>query len=391
MAVSPFTLREDYWENFSVEEADIEFLYNFLLEKETPLTSGELISALAGERVNRERQKIERQRSLKGAIFLPKASYQVGQTLVFSALDWRDGQVQGIRPGFNPEMGEFQVIQVQFSNGELREFATGLQDHILNQPIEMSPEGSSLDLSAVLSAYGEDLEYTLEESLENNPDFVRIAGRWFPRGLLVDINTGHLNLAEAVLDMAQGGPLPTEQLLDQLGLATIENKKLTIFSLDLALQEDPRFDEVGPEGEVLWFLNRLEPEDVLRTPITLRYPEIEHDRSKLVSDMLALEKQLDDELSPLYSKAEVVDEVQFPLIYPHWRSGTLPLSSRVRHLFPTAYEAPRIRFILVDGDTGRTFPGWVVREQKYVYGLKEWYESKGVIPGSLIRVQRGIK
>ena len=41
----------------------------------------------------------------------------------------------------------------------------------------------------------------LEAGLEFNPDFVKIAGRWFPRALLIDVNTGHLNLAEAILDM----------------------------------------------------------------------------------------------------------------------------------------------------------------------------------------------
>jgi hypothetical protein len=83
------------------------------------------------------------------------------------------------------------------------------------------------------------------------------------------------------------------------------------------------------------------------------------------------------------------DEVEVRLIFPHWRAGTLPLSMRVRHLFPTAYEAPRIRFMLVDGDSGEKFPGWVVRQRRYVYGLREWYETKGLIPGSIVRVRRG--
>jgi len=63
----------------------------------------------------------------------------------------------------------------------------------------------------------------------------------------------------------------------------------------------------------------------------------------------------------------------------------------VRHLFPTAYEAPRIRFTLVDGDSGESFPSWVVREKRYIYGLKNWYNARGLTPGSLIRVKRGKK
>ena len=60
--------------------------------------------------------------------------------------------------------------------------------------------------------------------------------------------------------------------------------------------------------------------------------------------MLELERKLDDELSPVRSKYPDVNEVQLTLTYPHWRAGTLPLTARINHLFPTAYEAPRIVF-----------------------------------------------
>ena len=388
MNLGSFSLREDYWETFLVEEEDIEFLYNFLLEKETPLTSAELTNALVAERIHLERVNLERQRSAGGVIFMPKDRYATDQALVFPALGWRQGKVVGSRPGFNPDLGDFQVIQVKFTEGEMHEFASGLQDHILNNPIEMVVGGENMDQALVMKKYGEELDAALVESLENHPDFVRIAGRWFPRALLVDINVGHLNLAEAVLDMTGGGPVPTSELLEQVGLSTADNRKLTEFSLDLALQEDPRFDEVGPAGEVLWFLNRLEPEGVLKPHICLRYADVEYDRSALTAEMVTLEAQIDDEQSPLGGKFQGIEEVILPIIFPHWRAGTLPLSTRIRHLFPTAYEAPRVRIMLVDGDTGARFPGWVVRPSRYVYGLREWYEAKGIIPGSLIRIRR---
>ena len=45
--------------------------------------------------------------------------------------------------------------------------------------------------------------------------------------------------------------------------------------------------------------------------------------------------------------------------------------------------------MLVDGDTGEKFPGWVVREQGYVFGLEQWYRDRGLMPGSTVRVSRG--
>ncbi len=391
MVTVSLSLREDYWDTFELLDQDIEFLYTYLLESETPMTSEELVAALVDERIRSEIVAIEQQRSAGGEIYFPKEHYKQKQVLVFPALGWRRGTVIGVRPGHNPDIGEFEVINVGFDDGEEREYAAGLEDHSLNNPPEVAAQDDSLNSQIILENYRASLVGILEQNLEEHSDFVRIAGRWFPRALLVYVNIGHLNLAEAVLDMAGGGPLPTTDLIEQVELTSNVNPKLLEFSMDLALQEDERFDEVGPAGEVLWFLRRLEPAEVLQAPLYLRYSEVDHDRSILNKQMLALERELDDELSPVSAVSLPSNEVEVRLIYPHWRAGTLPLSSRLSHLFPTAYEAPRIRMTLVDGDSGEKFPAWVVREQRYVYGLSDWYQDTELVPGSVIRVRRGDK
>lgn len=389
MVTVSFSLQEDYWEIFQLQAADIEYIYNYLLETETPLTSQELVEVLVKERIRQEKITIDQQRSAGGDVYLPKEQYKVKQKLVFPAQSWRHGKVIDIRTGSNPDMGEFNVIKVEFEDGELREYVSGLDEHALNQLPEVEEVDETLDPQYTLDYYGDLLVARLEEDLKAHDDFVPIAGRWFPRALLIDINIGHLNLAEAVLDMAGGGPLSTASLINQIELSYDVNPKLLEFSVDLALQEDERFDEVGPSGEVLWFLKRLEPEQVLEPPIYLRYSGIDYDRSVLTEDMLALEQELDDELSPIEMGYEFLDEVEVSLIFPHLRAGTLPLSARTRHLFPTAYEAPRIRLTMVDEMTGEKFPAWVVRNKRYIYGLREWYENREFLPGSIIRVRRG--
>src|SRR5690606_17943469 len=134
-------------------------------------------------------------------------SYEPGVNLVFPALDWKRGEVSAVREGHNPDIGEFQVIQVRFENGEQREFASGLKDHPLNEAPQVVEEEQLPAIESILDEYSEQLIGSLEDELDTNPGFVRIAGRWFPRALLIDVNAGHLNLAEAVLDMAGGGPL----------------------------------------------------------------------------------------------------------------------------------------------------------------------------------------
>ena len=389
MAGEPL-ISSDYWKNLQITPQDIEFLHNHLFEIETPSTTRELVVVLIHERNRAERLSILHRRQAGGKVYAPRESFQVGEGVVFPALDWKHGKVVNVRAGNNLELGEFNVLTVQLEDGDERLFASDLAIHLLNdEPV--SVDGDDFDPEAVLRANGHSLDKKLEASLKDDENIVRIAGRWFPRALLIDVNVGHLNLAEAVLDMSGGEPLPASALLKDVSLPDGVNPKLAEFSLNLALQEDGRFDEVGPAGEVLWCLYRLEPEEVREVPLHLQYIPIEYDSSVIDEAMVALEKQLDDELSDIEPNDDNKEtkEVTVSLIYPHLRAGTLPLSDRVHSLLPTAYESPRVRFTLVDGKTKQKFPGWVVRERKYVSGLQDWYKANDLMPGSLVSIRRG--
>lgn len=387
---SPLNLKEDYWPTFSVQPADLEILTTYLLEVETPLEPKDLVAQLVAKRLQREQETQSAQRAQGGDIYLPKDQHTAGQKLVFAGLNWLAGEVVNVRPANTFNGDAFDVLEVQFEDGQRREFASGLAEHSLNTPPEIDQGDPDLDPQAIIEAHSDLLIERLEEALHTSEDFVYIAGRWFPKALIVDVGEGQLNLIEALLDMHGGGPLSTEKLLQDVELADNTNLKLAAFSLDLALLEDDRFDEVGPAGEVAWFLHRLEPEAVRQPSVYLRYFEIDHDREKLTKDMLDLERRLDDELSPISEpEGGIPQEVEVRLIYPHWRAGTFPLTEKMARLFPTAYEAPRVHFDFVDGESGARFPGWVVRNQRYVHGLREWYEDRGLMPGSYMRARRG--
>ncbi len=389
MVNGSLSLPEDYWETIEINPKDIEFLNTYLFELEKPLTSQELTRALISERICLEKKILQNQQHDLGKVYFPKDKYQVDEILLFPALDWQKGKVANIRPGKNPEIDSFEVIEVEMEGGQHRQFAASLANHRLNQPLEVKIDNELLDVEEVTKHNGEHIQDLVVKALTHDPDLVSIAWHWFPRALLVDVNIGHLNLAEAVLDMSNGGPLPTKTLLEQIDLPSDVNPELREFSLNYALQNDSRFDEVGPAGEVVWFLRRLEPEPVQHPPIYLQYQPVIYDRKTLTLPILTLERQLDDELTDQSGEVGILNEVVVTLTYPHWRSGTLPLTRRVAQLFPTAYESPRIQFTLMDGDTGTKYPGWVVRPEHYVYGLREWYENQGLIPGSLIHIKPG--
>ncbi len=215
-----------------------------------------------------------------------------------------------------------------------------------------------------------------------------MAGKWFSRGLMLDVNEGYLNLAEAVLDLAEGGPLTTEDILAQVGGLGNSPLALQIFSMNDALNHDDRFDEVGPLNTVLWYLKREEPKAVQNPPDVLVYRTIDYEQDEVMLEQEALEAEIDDEWSPVLDDREAADQVTLTLIFPHRRAGTLPLNASMRYIFPTARRTQRIAVTLIDGQDGQEYEGWVVRQGRYVFGLGEMYDKHKLPVGTHIIVRR---
>ncbi|MBI1278560.1 MAG: hypothetical protein GC179_10585 [Anaerolineaceae bacterium] len=383
--------------NFAVEKDDIEYLTNLLLERETPLDTETLTRVLIETRISKEVETL-RQRYQDARIYDPARAYDIGQKLIFTEFEYETGVVVGKRSGNNPDYGTFNVVAVQFDDDDLnidekhREFASELTvEHDLNQESDADDSiGSANDLNVeeILSTSGKEITKKVEEKLRSSPDLIYMARKWFPRDLLMDVNVGHLNLAEAVLDIMGGGPMTTEAILNEMGGLGKAPMALQVFSLNYALNKDSRFDEVGPTGEVLWHLTRLEPEEVQRTPPMLRYTPIEYDRTLLTKELLAIEAEIDDEYSSTDDVGEI-EETQITLTYPHRRLGTLPLSDHTSVIFPTARQTPRVAFTVVDGQDGEEYPAWVVRKDRYVYGLAKFYRKHKLPIGAYVTVSKG--
>lgn len=381
-------LEENYWSHFSIQSEDIEFLFNHLLELEEPRTPSDLLEALITQRIDLEKKALSTKQNSLGSIYQPKETYEVGQTLIFPQFEWKKGIVAKTRLANNPEFSPFKIIEVKFENDVIKELASNFPEHNLNAPLSIGDEDPNLDAKFVIEKYGDQILAKITTSLENNQDLVMIAGKWFPKSLLIDVNIGHLNLIEAILEEAGGGPVDTTKLIQQVEIPSNINPNLIEFSFNYCIQEDERFDEVGPAGETLWYLRRLEPIDVQNQPELLKYTPVEVNQDKVEPLLCQLSSCIHDEFSGYDSDDENIEKVTISLIYPHWRCGTLPLTNRIRKLFPTAYEAPRVRFQFIDADSDDSFSGWVVRPYHYVYGLKEWYEKQGLIPGSLVTITK---
>lgn len=393
MSTSSTLSNSQLWEQFTVLESDLDHLVNFLVEKETPYALGVLAYELTHYRYDQMASMVE-DTLAQGRTYRPGETYQVGETVVFPHLDNLTGEVVAVRAGRNPEHEPFSVIRVRIGDGTEREFAAELtQVHPLNSVSYLPDDEMSAD--SVYETNGQNIRAVLQLALGMSPQFVTVGEKWFVRDLLADVSPGQVNIAEAVLDMAGGGPVATPELLAEIELPDEIPGPLRLFSLECALLHDSRFDEVGPAGQVVWYLRDMEPAEVQETPPLLRSEPMPHNRQVLDDVMLSLEAQAADEWSELDVPASVIATqpsdvpVTIVLSYPHWRSGTLPLASHVADFFPTARIANRIRFTFVDDATGEEFPGWVVRRGRYVFGLRDWYAANDTIVGSFVDLSRG--
>jgi len=378
-----------YWQNLILDKEDVENIANVLFDFGKPVSINLLLKTLINFRLTKEREKELKQQESMGRVYLPKEKYSVADELVFPALDWASGKVISIRGGRNPEFGLFTVLDVKMEDGSIKQFASELSQHDLNNPILETKESNNLDEDAILLENKAILESKLISELNRETDIIRVGDKWFPKALLVDFNQGHLNIAEALLDMQNGGPLGSPELINQLDVSLTDDVELNEFSLNYALKKDKRFDEVGTTGTFSWFLRKQEPEPVREIPYLLKYDAPEEQQKELPKPALNILNTIEDELELLnpVDVHEKLNSTSVTLIYPHWRTGSLPLTSRTRAIFPSAIETERIKIRLIDKDTAQEISGWVVRPFGYVYGLEKWYEEKELIPGSIINVE----
>ena len=377
----------EYWtaSSFKITDSDIENLYQHLIDTEEPQKLDTLVHAIISARI--EAEKLDLQRRLEGrTVYQPLLSYSVGDQIIFPSMQFAHGEVTGVRPAQNPQYGEFKAIEVNFTVGRTREFASELEiEHPLNVGDGLSSlQSDEPDVDKLMAFYGDVVANALAERLDDNEEFIRLADQWFIKSLFSEVNVGHLHLAEAILDMNGGGPLTTPEMLVDLDMDPGVKPSVQEFSLNYHLQQDDRFVEVAPPGRVMWFLHRLTPVDVQTVPERLQYETVSFDRALFGSQLTQIEREIDDEWSELES-ADLKQTVKISITYPHLASGTLPLSSRVRPLFPLGVSQTQL-VTLIDDMSGQEFNVWVVGKSRYITGLADWFERNNIPVGGYINL-----
>ena len=250
----------EYWtEQFEVNDDDLTHLLDFVHDHGAPSPASDLVRALIERRIAEERAAIARELA-KGTPYEPKGVFQVGQRLVFPAYEFAVGEVVGERPGSNPTYGTFKVLKVRFDDdGEEREFASELvHPHKLNLDEALAASEASVD--SVYQQHGAELAAKLNAKLlaGEGLGFVQLDGLWFLRDLLAPINAGHINIAEALIELNVRA-MRTDEIMKELDLPREIPTAISTFSLELSLRSDGRFDLIEAGGRPAWYLVRLMP------------------------------------------------------------------------------------------------------------------------------------
>ena len=385
--IQPVTHTKSYWEDeFTFTDSDIDQIHNHFIEVEKPQTTDDVVRAVMNYRIAAEKNDLMR-RVAGRKLYEPSLSYAAGDELVFPLMDFAHGTVESLRDGVNPDAGEFQVLAVKMGS-KVREFSAALS---IDHPANLGESGldaivASASFDELYANFQPIVEPKVVSLLEDHDDFVVLGGRWFVKALLADVNIGHLHLAEAVLDMSGGGPLSTEEIGTHLDLEDGLDNETQQFSLNYALLNDNRFDEVAPKNNVLWFLRRMEPKDVLVTPERLEYEPIAYDGALLSNQLKLIEREIADEWSDLEVNDAVSDTITFAINYPHRVLGTMPLNTTMRKLLPLG-RSPRQSFVFRDVETNKDIPVWVVKDGRYIVGLGDWYKSNEILVGGYVTLK----
>jgi len=387
------TQTANYWQKqFTPNSKDIEAIYNQILEKNKPVALDVLAIDLVKRHCDAEEREV-RDDLQEGRFYQPKESYKVDERLIFPALDFVSGSVVSTREGQHPEYGSFTVVNVDF-NGSTREFAANLQ---ANHPLNSGDQGLA-SLQGIMTpdelyqTYQGAISSTIKAALDAHEDFVEFHDQYFLRDLLPEFHEGLFNIADAAIDINQA-PLSVDALINQMGLAAEgqEISEITRFSVSYQLANDERFDDVGPTGQILWYLERMSPPESHHPPRRLQPTgDQSYNTSNFDEDLLDLLAEIDDEttapddFAPVDAHAQTITVV---LNYPHWRVGTLPLTPKTEPFFPKSYYNP-VMFEFIDGRTGNSFPGWTVWEHGYIFGLEQWYQQNKLPVGAYITIKR---
>lgn len=246
------TQTEEFWrDDYSLTEQDESDLQEYFLQRGIPLSPDEIARQLVVGKVGDGGQGD----GASNGQYSPIHRYEAGQKVSFPSLEGEMGEILETRAGHNPTHGAFTVLRVRFAaRNETREFASEVQDFVLREVGESNEP--LLSAAEIYERFGPYVLESVEWALSRSRNFVRYGGRWLPTLMLVTFHEGHLNIADAMIDVMGTAMTPIE-LLTEMPASEEAGDEVKRFSLNHTLARDKRFVNQGTDEQPHWYLARL--------------------------------------------------------------------------------------------------------------------------------------
>ena len=405
----PRILTEEYWRSFALTAEELDYLHQLILNAGIPQTEAFLAYDFVERRCKQEEVCVEEE-AVEVLPYDPRQEYKVGQEIVVKDYRKREivylrGTVTGKRDLWMSSLGQCQAIRVRIGEGKTatsKEYVAsarrGFDDWKPIPVDQVAGKDWGLGQTDEYIAPGEVFERfqgyvlpQLTEQLGADARFIRFGHEWFVPELLALVSEDELAAAARRIEQA-GEPLSLHRLTHMSEMPQRNEDFVQQFSWNYALSRDPRFDNVGTADTPLWFLRALEPPEAVEKPPRLAIPAMPYTREDqyVHRELKDMERTIDDEgaeeeaLPPV--KAGRVPSVEFMLNFAHRATGPIPLTSRIRRVFPQA-DGPRTCITFIDRRSRERMPGRVMHEDRYAWGLREWYDENLIWAGAYIRLE----
>ncbi len=394
-------LDENYWQKrFRVSRDDLNFLHDLIKQGNSPRNIDNLVYRLLLH-LNGISPKDDPLIDLMAElpidvdIYQPLNDYSIGQRVFFAKPDInRKAQVVGKRPPVPSQGSDYCNVDVCFlDNGEKRTFICDLdpRDPYV-QSIMVGKDLTSIGArtSAIMRRFGRLIKDKLVPTLERDSRFTWFGDEWF----LAELES---HKAERLVEEASEQlvrvhtPVEAADVLDTVLTQTqLPKTSTTVFEVNRAIERTRRFRKVGKRDKAHWLPDIIIWPPPPGKPKQLRIPpvrsEIRMGIQQLPHDLQQILDTIEDEVQETTEVYRKVSQVEFAITASHRHHGTLPLTQRTRGVFPPGDADAPVTFI--DARSGELIPGGFSPQDRYAWGLAEWYVNYLIPAGGKIRLER---
>jgi hypothetical protein len=394
-------LDEGYWrERFQVTKDDIDSIRRLIEQENSPRNIDNLIYCLVLHRCGLSLKddpliNLVAELPIDVDIYQPLNDYNLGQLIFFANPGINQkGRVVGKCPcSVAPKDFPKKLIEVHFEGQHrTRSFVCDLdhRDPLVKTVVVcegLTSQGAFA--AAIQGRFGKFIKDKLVLALKCDPRFTYFGDEWF----LAQLTSQEVEelVEKAGEQLARAcTPLEAADILDAVLAQEVPKTSTTVFEVNRAIEQTGKFRKVGKRDKARWVPDTAIWPPPPGKPKQMRIPpvrsEIQMGTRQLPRDLQQMLDTIEDELQEPVEAYRRISQVEFAITASHRLYGTLPLTRRTRGIFPPGDADAPVTFI--DARSDEHIPGGFSPQDRYAWGLAEWYDNYGIPAGGKIRLER---